>query len=378
MEESSKKNNLLDSRKSNYELMRIISMFLIILYHIILHGKLITRSEGIVKMILGMIEAIILMHVNSFIILTGYFQCKSTRKMKKVFSIIGQTWFYKVAIMLILIKISYIITPRTIDYIHTLLPLDYGTYWYVNCYLILYIISPILNKVINNSNKKELQQTILTLFIIVSCISTLTRDIVFNSFIGRSISTFILLYFIGAYLRLYPLEQSKFFKKYKPSNRRLLYFIGFLITILISYSFWLLGIYLTDFNNILKYIGKIFNKLHISYASPIVIIQTLFYFSIFGTFSFKNKFINLISQTTLGVYLIHENYYLRSILYYKLKLKYSPVTYSKIGYIIIVAIIMYIICIIIELIRKILIKIFNYIIKKIIEFNKNKYWRISI
>ena len=44
-------------RNSNYELMRIVSMFLIILYHVIIHGKVIENcyNEG-AKIILEFLE----------------------------------------------------------------------------------------------------------------------------------------------------------------------------------------------------------------------------------------------------------------------------------------------------------------------------------
>ena len=66
-----KENNVNYIRESNFELMRIISMFLIIVWHIIIHGHMIENSENYaIKIYLSIIQYIIIVHVNSFMILS--------------------------------------------------------------------------------------------------------------------------------------------------------------------------------------------------------------------------------------------------------------------------------------------------------------------
>ena len=69
-------------RNSNYELMRIVSMFLIVLYHVIYHGQVLQNchNEG-AKIILELLEFFTLVHVNSFILVSGYFQSTSRFKL---------------------------------------------------------------------------------------------------------------------------------------------------------------------------------------------------------------------------------------------------------------------------------------------------------
>ena len=77
-------------RNSSYELMRIVSMFLIVLYHVILHGKMIENCENAgLKILLELIKFFTLVHVNSFILVTGYFQINSKFNQKKLWSLIG-------------------------------------------------------------------------------------------------------------------------------------------------------------------------------------------------------------------------------------------------------------------------------------------------
>lgn len=70
-------------KKSNFELMRILSMFFIVIYHIIYHGKMLQNSSGTILLILQLIICITLVHVNSFVLITGYFQYNKSFSLKR-------------------------------------------------------------------------------------------------------------------------------------------------------------------------------------------------------------------------------------------------------------------------------------------------------
>lgn len=346
-------------RESQFELMRIISMLFIVLYHILVHGKIFEHATGSMSLFLAFVESLILVHVNSFVLVSGYFQCKGKLKLGKAIKINNMTWFYKVVMMLVLVATSLIAKPDTIIRLHTYLPIDYGTYWFINSYLILYLISPILNKIINSSSKKSLQKVILTLFIIISVLSTVTRDVFYNTLTGRSLCTFILLYFIGAYIRNYPISDSYFMKPFSNNAKRLIYFSTYLFAAIMSTFCWLGYTYLHPLGAFANEVGSILSFNHVSYASPIVIIQSIGYFLYFSTLNFKNKFINKVSSSTLAVYLISENIFLREMIYDKIGLtKITNITISLILEILIATIVIFIICTLIEILRE---KIFRLI-----------------
>lgn len=72
------------TRQSNFELLRIVSMIFIILYHIIIHGHVIENSTNAgLNVILNLLIFISLVHVNSYVIVTGYFQSTSEFKQKR-------------------------------------------------------------------------------------------------------------------------------------------------------------------------------------------------------------------------------------------------------------------------------------------------------
>mgnify|MGYP003303165684 CR=1 FL=1 len=51
------------------------------------------------EIIFNLLEFIIVIHVNSFVMCTGYFQSKSKFKMSSVLKNINSCWFYNVILM---------------------------------------------------------------------------------------------------------------------------------------------------------------------------------------------------------------------------------------------------------------------------------------
>lgn len=363
------------SRDSNFEAMRILSMFFIVMYHIFVHGKVLEHDSGMMEVILTFIESLLLVCVNSFILVTGYFQCEKDIHASKVIKLINQTWFYKVVIMFALVLCGIIMLPDNLTIIRILFPIDNGTYWYINCYILLYLISPLLNKIINNSNKKEFTNIIILLFIILSVLPTLSKDVYFNAYTGRDLSTFILLYFIGAYLKKYPLEKSKLMKKHK-NKSKIIYFGGFVAFALISTIASIIYNKLSTHGAVLSELGRTFGYLHISYASPILVIESICYFLFFKTLSFKSKFIEKVSACTLGVYLISENIFIRENLYRLSGLtEITTITPKLVLILFLVGILIYIICTIIEFIRQ---SIFKFIYKSDIAGNYRTWYRKKV
>lgn len=346
-------------RDSNFELMRISSMFLIVLFHTLMYSGFISHASGGMLVLLIFMKELTLVCVNSFILVSGYFQCKSKLKLGKIISLINATWFYKVIILLIFLAGGlFTVVPSSKEILHTLLPLDYGIYWFIGNYIVLYLISPILNIVINNTDKKQLRRVIAALFIIVSILSLITGDMFYNNNNGRSLSTFILLYFIGAYLRNYPIDKSYFLKPFTKQAKRLIYMITILACAVTGTLCYMTSIQLLNLGSIASEIGQILESISASYSSPTVILQTICYFLIFASFNLKRNWINKLSSCMIGIYLIHENIYVRQYIYDFLGLtKITEITPLSILILLGIAIGIFLICMVIELIRKTVFKI---------------------
>lgn len=354
------------NKKSGLELMRIVSMFFIIAFHIIEHSGIMVHAVGGSKFLLVLIEAFFIIHVNSFILLTGYFQSEKKAKLSKVISIINANWFYKIlCFVAIIILVKYFsftnIIPLTFNQkLITLLPLDRGENWYINNYLLIYIFSPFLNILIDKLNKKNFKKFIIIMFVIFSLIGTLLiGDVVPVYGYGRSILTFILLYFVGAYLRKYPLEESRLFNVYTDKTKKYIFLIIYVILALTIMAFRMTSLNIYTYGNICGEIADVLYTLTISFLSPLVIIESISYFLFFKNMTFNSKVINFIGGTTFGIYLLHENVYIRENIYTWLHLsEHANGGIKLIGMIMVLGIIIFIVCMIIEIIRKAIFKFF--------------------
>ena len=357
-------------RQSNFELMRIISMFMIVVWHVILNGVGLKVVSDNLALLFDIIRALFVIHVNSFVLITGYFQSTSKFHYKKVLSLVGMSWFYRIVAIIIVLAFS-LTTLSNLDIIKNAFVLPLGhEHWFIHYYILLYMISPFLNKFIERTNQMELKRLVLTLVFINCFLPYLTNQGFFNTSFGFSLYHFITLYFIGAYFRRYPIKESYHFKNMSIKQFRLLLIVAFFSCAFVSLSIQYLGKYICSISNglgtIMYDIGAAMQTHAGSYDYPIVIIQSCAYLLLFSTFSFKNKFINWLSTLMIGVYLIHESELLKPYVYKLFSFfveKYSPI--EIILQTVVVACIIFVCSIIIEFFRKKAMMLIGLLIKKV-------------
>jgi len=338
-------------RNSNIEFLRIFSMLLIICSHFCVHNEIIKSSLplGINRFLLeffslGNIGVII------FILITGYFGVKNNTpfKLKRFIILILQTFFYSFVIYIV-----FVVSGKTsfslIGFIKALLPITFKTYWFMTSYIILYIFMPYINKLINSINRKEHKNLCLICIIIFYFLSTLTT----SDFYGNQLIQFFSLYIIGAFIGKY---------KYNILNNKskcLLLCLSSLLIIVISIiSFDLVG---TKYSVIGEHSNYLLNRNSI--------VALMFSIGLFGyVINIKeknNQFICSLSKYVLGVYLIHDNYYIRALLWTSI-FNIKTIINSKMFflYFVLIVLLIFIVCILIEWIRfnlidKLLIKIYD-------------------
>ena len=146
-----------DIRQSNFEILRIVAMFMIVITHIINHGQVMQNSNReVLSLIFDFIFDIVIVHVNSYVLLTGYYQSKSEFKMSRLMQNINTVWFYRAAMLIFLVLINAW-HPTHVEIFRHTFPLDLGFYWFIDVYIILYCISPFLNKLLEKLDKKNYQ-----------------------------------------------------------------------------------------------------------------------------------------------------------------------------------------------------------------------------
>ncbi len=338
-------------RKSNFELLRIIAMALIILHHYSLHGGLLTIQSFSVNKYIGSLCFLSgKIGVNLFVLISGYFLINSKFKMKKVLKLIFQVFSYTIPLCLIYVFIKNDISKQIIKY--TFFPITYGTYWFITTYIGLYILSPFINKFIKSVSQKNLQVLFIILFILFCVIPTITS---ITKFMGN-LQWFIFLYMLGAYIQLYGIN------KIKKSTLK-----WWVIGLYIVYAIVVCGItYISQTDS--KQFSRIYQVIEMNYLIPFFI--SIFMFLLFENLDVSNnKFINLLGKTSFGVYLFHDSYFREAFWkkIFEVESFYNAEPYILILHIIGSVIAIYLIGTLIELIR---VKIIEEPIFKIKKFDK--------
>lgn len=198
------------SRHAGFELLRIISMMMIVLMHGIGHGGLgTTAAPGtfpyFIYWLLFMLGRV---STNCFVMLTGYFMWQSKTKASRLFRIEIQVLFYSLLTFVIgLFAGSSSLSAGTL--LRAVFPTTSCVYWFCSCYFILYLAIPLLNKIIASLTRAQYRFMLIVLFLLFSLWST----VCFWSGMARvengySYVWFFVLYFTAAYISIYQVRMS--------------------------------------------------------------------------------------------------------------------------------------------------------------------------
>jgi hypothetical protein len=224
--------------------------------------------------------------INCFVLITGYFMCKSNITMKKFIKLLCEIEFYKIAIYLIFLVVGY--EPFSlIGLIKVILPVISVDNGFLSCYLLFYLFIPFLNILVQHMNEKQHIKLLMLCISIYAILGTLPKFVVTMNYV----SWFIVLYFIASYIRLYP---KKLF-----SNTRF-WGLTSLAVFLISALSVVVCVWLGTKLNIqlAYYFIEDSNKI-------LAVLTAVSAFMFFKDVKLKyNRFINAVAATVFGVLLI--------------------------------------------------------------------------
>lgn len=345
------------NRKSNFELMRIISMFMIVIWHIIVYGRL-RELINSYKFVVDFVEVLLVVHVNSFILLMGYFQYDKQISIKKIIHLFNASWFYRTIIVLLFL-IFGLVTLTPVDILQYISPIDMKrNYWFITAYLILYILSPFVNILVANMNQKCHRKLLIVLTVLFSVIPFFTNQTAIAND-GYTNIQFIYMYLIGAYFGRYKVEKNIHIKNYSVRKRRFIFVFMYFFLAIFNLSINYLSFDMYKLNNsLLSFLGNIIACRKLDYSNPIVVFQSIFYFLYFESLSLSNKFINKISSFCLGIYLITEHLLIQNIFYSLFKIDINHFNNSPSFFIrvFLVSIVIFIFGVVIECIRQNIVK----------------------
>lgn len=189
-------------RNSNLELYRIIVMLLIVAHHYVVNSGLMEEmakdplsSRSLFFYIFGMWGKT---GINCFVLITGYFMCKSQITIRKFLKLFLEVEFYNVVIYVIFTATSY--QPFSLkEAVLMLWPIKSIATGFTSCFLVFYMFIPFLNVLISHLDKKMHGRLMLLCLFTYTLMGTIHCFQVTMNYV----SWFCVLYFIASYIRLY-------------------------------------------------------------------------------------------------------------------------------------------------------------------------------
>ena len=289
-------------RMANYELLRIVAMFMVVCLHYLSNADVLTRTgapAGTVQVLANLFEALCIASVNVYVLITGYFLSKSGFRFGRILSLMLEILFYTLLIPLVLSLIGIpLYAGNAWQLWFYIFPVSMESYWFITAYVILYLLSQLLNAGIEKLSGRQLKLVIIGLLFFYCFMPSVSPvRLTFDRF-GYDFGWFIVLYLIAGYIRKYGMTRIDSLRK------------GAILFAGSAAGIWAISL-------ILHYIAYNYRSLQYYADVPFHYNFILCLTSAIGLFfMFRNiriregvaaKLIRYAAPLTLGVYIIHEN-----------------------------------------------------------------------
>lgn len=278
------------TRNSNLELFRILTMLSIVAHHYVVNSGL-TAADGVIlsnptsihSLVLLLIGAWGKIGINSFVLITGYFMCKSNITLNKFVKLVFEWLFYKYTIGLIFWITGYSEFSLK-EFIKLIIPIKSIGNGFTSAYVVFFLFIPFLNILVKNINERQH----IRLLLLVGFTYVFLATVPFFSVTFNYVSWFMVLYLISSYIRIYP-------KNIYENNT----FWG--IALLISTVICSLSVVACAF--VFK---SSFYRFVTDSNTLLAVVEAVCAFMFFKNLKMKNcKLINVIASATFGVLCIH-------------------------------------------------------------------------
>lgn len=292
------------TRLLNIELLRIVAMLLITLWHFDAWYIMpnIEQIDNTTSHMVGIGMNFLPFHVNAFILISGYFGIKSSNK--------GFVQIYTMCLFYVILDfILSLYFGKQFGFEKLIFPISHGGWWFINIYTLLLFIAPFINKMVEKLTKKE-WILLLTSLGLIDCYFGFIQHLGTLYNYGYDLGNMATVYIVGRFLST----------EYCPKPKKSKALLAFSCIIFVKIT--------------LQYVGRFLNINLIfgsnDYCNPLLILAAIYFFFIFLDIKIqKSKLIPFFSKSVIGVYLltslsITQPYIAKAYLSFYLTMKEIP------------------------------------------------------
>ena len=291
-------------RLTNFEILRILAMFFVVVYHFFSHGLHCFGEEKIYFVLhdtLGWVNFIgseliynlVQIAVNLYVMITGYFLIENTTfKFEKIIKIWMQMFFYSS-----IIGFCFFFSTNSInvgDFLKCFIPFKTEAYWFVTQYIALVALSPFIAYMTKSIVKRNYLLLLGIMCLLTLEVYKLPFAYNFGNKCGNSLLFFITLFLTGGYVKRFGS-----FRCFRLSEKQL-FVVVYIITIV-----WAIAKSTT--------VGCKVSISGFPYHS-MTYIEAVTFFQMFAKIKLNGKLwehVASVAPYAFGVYLISDNSYLR-------------------------------------------------------------------
>ena len=275
------------TRDSNIEFLRMLAMFLVLLVHADFFSLGMPTLQDIQTNTLDstlriFFEALSIVCVNVFVLISGWFGIRPS--LKGVSNFIFQCLFFLIGLYVVTLLIgTSTLSLKGIADCFAATDLN----WFIKAYLLLYILSPVLNAFVESSNRKVFRNVLIAYFAFVCTYGWIGA----TKFMMGGYTT---LFFIGLYLL------ARYMRIYQPNITKFRYTTDLMVYIVIS-SFVTVVCIIPPF-----LMGRNFQPWW-NYIAPTTILGAVYLLLAFSKMKIQSKFVNWCGASCFAVFLLHMN-----------------------------------------------------------------------
>ncbi len=289
MNENTAKPSIRHNRQSSIELLRIIAMLLICVGHAFqTYNSHLSQADGVSAITTHGAQ----LGNTLFIVCAAWFLADSrqTKPAKMIGILLDST-----LISIVLFGITFATMHNSLNLglgviIHQFLPDLFSQLWFIPCYVLLYLIHPLLNVAMDKMNAKSHLAFVLIAFVLYGVLNGAGASLPVCELIE-----FVLIYIFVGYAKKYA---TRFCGSIKWN-----FFAGLCSLLMIGLVFTLRYLFRTN-DRVVLLLG--FSLIKCGF----LMVLGLCIFNLFRKLTFSSKSVNFIASATLFVYCIHENYML--------------------------------------------------------------------